>query len=173
MRNKIAWLGVTLSAATLGSVAMGASLPFSQRVEQEIDRHQVAYADIRVAPDGNGVANYKWSNGQQIRGNNFYTYVALVTKDNKPVWTDKQMKGLDGSWGGHAREGEVQTSFHLSEEQQKAIDHVVMKSGAVNCGLEMIEFHCCDNGIETTFSTKKCQQPEAPKVSREPRHVVQ
>lgn len=172
MRNKITWLAAAFCLAAGGS-AMAANLPFSQHLEQEIDRHQVAYADVMIAPDGSGVANYKWSNGQQIRGNNFYTYLVLVTKDNKPVWTDKQMKGLDGSWGGHAREGEVKTSFHLSEEQLSAIDHVIMKSGTVNCGLEMIQFHCCDDGIEATFSTKKCQQPDVPKMGLQQRHIVQ
>jgi hypothetical protein len=67
-----------------------------------------------------------------------------------------QTKGIDGSWGGHAREGSVQVPFALTKEQMADFDHVEFKLGVMNCGMKLSSFHCCDNGIEVGVTTEKC-----------------
>jgi hypothetical protein len=72
------------------------------------------------------------------------------------TYSDKQTKGLDGSWGGHAREGHVTTKFSLDKAQMDNFDHVTLKMGVMNCGMKLTSFKCCDNGIEASFTTRKC-----------------
>jgi hypothetical protein len=75
------------------------------------------------------------------------------------VWSNKQTKGIDGSWWGSAREGSVTVRDSLTKEQMQAFDHVEFKLGVMNCGMQLTSFKCCDNGIEASFSTKKCDVP--------------
>jgi hypothetical protein len=140
------------------SQAAAVEYPYKLHLEQNIDTHQVGWIDLRIDGQGHGNLTDSWSNGKKTSGNTFYAIVALVGKDGKAVWTDKQTKGLDGSLGGHAREGHVQVSFKLNQNQLAAFDHVALKVGTMNCGMELTSFKCCDHGIEVEFTTKKCVQ---------------
>jgi hypothetical protein len=138
---------------------------FSAHREQEIDQSQFGYVDISINPSGKGTVRYKWSNGKRLAGNNFYSIVALVGKDNKPIWSDKQVKGLDGSMGGKARQGEVTAQISIDPAQVLQITNVLFKTGVENCGYEVTGFKCCDNGLEIEGKQKKCEQPNVPKAS--------
>jgi hypothetical protein len=144
------------------SSAHAVTYPYRLHQEQNIDTHQVGWIDLTIDAQGHGSLTDSWSNGKQISGNTFYAIVVLVGKDGKVIYSDKQTKGLDGSFGGHAREGQVATNFTLTKEQLDEFDHVALKMGAMNCGMELSSFHCCDNGIEVGFSTRKCDAPAVP-----------
>jgi hypothetical protein len=140
-----------------------ASYPCSSHIEQPIDKHQVGWIDLTIDGQGHATLTHWWSNGKQWSGNTFYSIVVLVDKDGKPIYHDWQTKGIDGSGGGHARKGFVTTTFTLTKEQSQQFDHVLLKMGAKNCGIELTSFHCCDHGIEVTFSDKKdCGAPRLP-----------
>jgi len=145
--------------------AFAVDYPFKFFQEQNIDTHQVGHVRIEIDSNGHGTLEDFWSNGKQLSGNTFYAIVALASKSGDVVWANKQTKGLDGSFGGHAREGSVNTGFQLTKEQMAAVDHVVFKLGTVNCGMELTEFHCCNNGIDASFSTKKCDVPTTPRAT--------
>jgi len=139
------------------------ALAFTHHQEQNIDNHQVGWIDIAIDPDGHGTLTHSWSNGKQIAGNTFYSVVALVRKDGTVIYSDKQEKGIDGSWFGSAREGHVTTNFTLKKDDLDAIDHVLHKMGAMNCGVQLSSFKCCDNGIDLGFSTRPCS--DVPKTA--------
>jgi hypothetical protein len=149
------------------SSAHAVTYPYKLHEEQNIDTHQVRWIDLTIDAQGHGVLIDSWSNGKQTSGNTFYAIVVLVGKDGRVIYSDKQTKGLDGSAGGHAREGHVTTNFILSKQQLEDFDRVALKMGAMNCGMELSSFHCCDNGIEVGFSTRKCNVPAAPSRSHE------
>lgn len=69
-----------------------------------------------------------------------------------------QWKGLNGSGGGHAREGVVNDTFALAPDQLALFDHVDFRFGTKNCGFSMVGLHLKegdkDNGV--TFSTIEC-----------------
>jgi hypothetical protein len=130
--------------------------PYKIHLEQNIDTHQVGWIDLTIDSQGHASLTDSWSNGKHTSGNTFYAIVVLVGKDGKPIRSDKQTKGLDGSWGGHAREGHVTTTFILDEAQRENFDHIALKMGVMNCGMELTSFKCCDHGIEASFSTRKC-----------------
>jgi hypothetical protein len=155
-------LTAVLALALLGRPAFAVDYPFKFFQEQNIDTHQVGHVKIDIDGEGKGVLEDFWSNGKQLSGNTFYAIVVLASKDGQVIWSNKQTKGLDGSFGGHAREGAVATNFQLTQEQMALIDHVVFKLGTMNCGMELTEFHCCGNGIEAAFSTRKCDVPATP-----------
>jgi hypothetical protein len=155
-------LSVVAALAFLSRPALAVEYPFQFFQEQNVDTHQVGHVKVNIDGDGNGSLEDFWSNGKQISGNTFYAIVVLVSKSGEPIWANKQTKGLDGSFGGHAREGSVTTQFRLTKEQMALVDHVSFKLGTTNCGTELTEFHCCGNGIEASFSTKKCEMPSMP-----------
>jgi len=167
VRRHLSVLGLSVLSGLvlLGRPVLAVEYPFRFFQEQNIDTHQVGHVKVDIDADGNGVLEDFWSNGKQISGNTFYAIVVLVSKNGEVVWANKQTKGLDGSFGGHAREGTVTTKFQLTKEQMASVDHVAFKLGATNCGMELTEFHCCNNGIEASFSTRKCDVPAVPRAS--------
>jgi hypothetical protein len=148
-------LFVTISATPIYAV----SYPFSYQQEQNIDKHQVGRIYLSIDAQGAGTLTHEWSNGTRTSGNTFYSVVVLVGKNGKPIYSDKQTKGLDGSWGGRAKEGAVTTNFKLNQDQMMELDHVTFKMGAMNCGMELASFRCCNKGIEFEFTTHKCGRP--------------
>jgi hypothetical protein len=152
-------------AAVVGSTCAchAVDYPYKLHQEQNIDTHQVGWVDLTIDPQGNGSLIDGWSNGKHTSGNTFYAIVVLVGKDGKVVWSNKQTKGLDGSWGGHARRGYASANFTLSKEQMEMFDHVALKMGAMNCGMDLSSFSCCDHGIDVGFSSKKCNVPATPR----------
>ncbi len=142
--------------------AHAVEFPFRHHQEQNIDKHQVGYVDIVIDAEGRGTVTYKWSNGKQWSGNTFYSVVVFLDKKGDIVYSDRQTKGLDGSFGGRAREGSVATPFTLSKEQMAAFDHVAVKMGAENCSLVIEAVKCCDKGLEVELKTQQCKQPERP-----------
>jgi hypothetical protein len=148
----------TILAVTSSSFAM--DYPFSFSREQNIDVHQVGHVRFTIDPRGHLTGEDFWSNGKKTSGNTFYAIVVLVDKDGKSIWSNQQTKGLDGSWTGHAREGRVSLDYQLSRDQMNAFDHAEVKLGVMNCGWELTEFHCCNNGIEATFTERKCNVPK-------------
>lgn len=167
VRRSLGVLGLSLLSGLVLSVhpALSIEYPFRFFQEQNIDTHQVGHVKVDIDGDGNGILEDFWSNGKQMSGNTFYAIVLLVSKNGDVVWANKQTKGLDGSFGGHAREGSVTTNFKLSKEQMASVDHLAFKLGTTNCGMELTEFHCCNNGIEASFSTRKCDVPAVPRAS--------
>jgi hypothetical protein len=122
--------------AVTGAALATPPLPYRLHREQNIDNHQVGYLDVVVNPDGSGVVVAKFSNGKQYAGNTFAVESALMNANKMPLMVFRQTKGLDGSWGGHAREGEVTIPFKLTPEQLQAFDHVeVGPMRALNDGI--------------------------------------
>jgi len=148
-------------SATAATAAV--SYPYKEHKEQNIDDHQVGAIDLAIDSQGHGTLHHFWSNGKQIAGNNFYSVVALRAKDGRVIWSDKQVKGLDGSGGGHAREGEVTITFSLTKDQMDEFDHYDFKMGAQNCGIDLTSVRFTDNGIELGFGTCKVEEPKAPR----------
>jgi hypothetical protein len=145
-------------APMTASISGAVTYPYKLHQEQNIDTGQVGWIDFSIDARGHASLTDSWSNGKRTSGNTFYAIVVLVDKDGKAIHSDKQTKGLDGSWGGHARQGHVATGFTLNSEQMGNFDHVALKMGVMNCGMEMTSFKCCDHGIEASFSTKKCER---------------
>ena len=152
---RVTSLALIITAITV-SISGAVTFPYKAHQEQNIDTHQVGWIDLTIDAQGHATLTDSWSNGKQTSGNTFYAIVVLVGKDGKVIHSDKQTRGLDGSWGGHAREGHVTTTFSLDKAQTDNFDHIVLKMGVMNCGMELTSFKCCDNGVEATFSTKKC-----------------
>jgi hypothetical protein len=150
---------VGLPAFPAGAV----TYPYKLHQEQNIDTHQVGWIDLTIDAQGHGNLIYSWSNGKQTSGNTFYGIVAFWDKNGKVVYSNKQTKGLDGSWGGHAREGHVTTSFTLDKQQLADVDHVGLKMGAMNCGMELSSIQFKDNGIDVGFTGRKCNVPGVPR----------
>jgi hypothetical protein len=134
-------------------------LPYSAHREQNIDNHQVGYVDLTVNENGNATLTAKFSNGKQWSGNNFYAITALRAKDGGVLRAVLQEKGLDGSFGGRAREGSDTQTFTLTKDQLAALDHIDVQMGVRNCGTEIIEMHGLN---DVTFSVRKCAEPAAP-----------
>jgi hypothetical protein len=166
LARKISVLTVGVISFAICPTLHAAQYPFQFFQEQNIDNHQVGHVKIDIDDQGTGKLEGFWSNGQKINGNTFYAIVALADKDRNVIWSDKETKGLDGSWFGHAREGTVTKDFTLNKDQMNALDHVVFKLGVLNCGLELKEFHCCNNGIEVALGTKKCEGSDTPSPPR-------
>jgi hypothetical protein len=122
-RFGIACIGV---CTAIGS-AYAVTYPYKLRMEQNIDSHQVGWLDLTIDAHGRSNLTDSWSNGKRTSGNTFYAIVVLVGKDGKVLYSDKETMGLDGSWGGRAREGHVTTNFTLTKEQMNEFDHVVLK----------------------------------------------
>ena len=167
---RIVPLAALLAIGSVGATS-AATFPYQLHQEQNIDSHQVGWIDLTIDAQGRGSLTQSWSNGKQTSGNTFYGIVVLRGKDGRVLYADKQTKGLDGSWGGHAREGHVTTGFTLNSEQMAELDHVDLKMGTMNCGMELTSVQFKDNGVEMGFSSKRCDVPNAP-PSMMPRHQV-
>jgi hypothetical protein len=154
-------LAVAIALATFAvTPSLAMTYPYHLHQEQNIDDHQVGWIDLDINSNGTGLLTASFSNGKQIAGNNFYSIAVLRRKDgtiiDHPIL---QEKGLDGSWGGHAREGHVTNTLTLNAEQLASFDHVELKMGVRNCGMTVVEMH---NLNDWTFSTQKCDPPAAP-----------
>jgi hypothetical protein len=160
------FVGAALSAFLTANFALAVEpgKPFHWGTEQNIDHHQVGHVIIDIDANGNGRVEHFWSNGKQWSGNTFYSVVALYDAQNQLVWADKQTKGLDGSGGGHAREGSVVTTFKLSPEDLVRIDpkRVYLKMGARYSGVVIKSFKCCDKGLEIEFEAERSSEPDKP-----------
>jgi hypothetical protein len=145
--------------------ACALTYPLTYHAEQNIDEHQAGWIDISIDENGNGALKDSWSNGKQVAGNTFYAIVAFRATDGSVIWSDKEEKGLDPSWWGHAREGNVTKNFSLNKEQMASLDHFDLKMGAMNCGLELSSVKFTDDGIDLGFTTRPCGVPSTPKAS--------
>lgn len=116
------------------------AFPYHYQAQQNIDRHQIGYLDVVVDGGGHGVVTTKFSNGQQIRGNTFASATGFYAHNGKPFLIVVETKGLDGSLGGHAREGTVSRPVQLSPEQLKAFDHARLIGMRALCN--GIDFKC-------------------------------
>jgi hypothetical protein len=171
MRNKIAWLAASLAVLSASS-ALAVTTPLDTQLEQTLDPQQVGDVQVAIGPDGKGSVTYTWSSEKIISGSKFYSVLVLVDKHNKPIWSDKQVKGLRGSsgWGDHTEERSATTSFSITPAQAAAIHHILFEAGTADCGsAEMISYHCCDKGLDVTMDTQKCEGPSAARLGREPR----
>ncbi|TCM65754.1 hypothetical protein [Rhizobium sp. BK068] len=121
---------------TIATSAFAIDFPFRFHHEQEIDRHQIGYVDVVIAPDGAGSVTTKFSNGKQFAGNTFAAETALLDNNQQAILVFRLVKGLDGSWGGHAREGSATSTFKLTAEQMARFNHVeVGQMRALNDGI--------------------------------------
>jgi hypothetical protein len=156
-------MGLAISASSFA-----ATYPYKTHIEQNIDNHQVGWIDLDIAATGEVAVTASFSNGKQWSGNNFYSITRFRGKDGTLIKSVLQEKGLDGSGGGHAREGRVTNNFAFTSEQLANFDHVELQMGVRNCGMELIEMH---NLNDWTFRTKKCEEPAAaaPSLRRESR----
>jgi hypothetical protein len=126
------------------------AFPYRYHTEQNIDNHQVGFVDVVVNGDGSGTVTARFSNGKQLAGNTFAAETVFAAADGVPLLSVRQTKGLDGSWGGHAREGSVINPIHLNPEQLRLFDHVeVQRMRALNDGIEGIDW----NKVWLVFST--------------------
>jgi hypothetical protein len=152
---KTSLLAISL-VAVKASLSGAVPYPFNVHQEQNIDVRQVGSVDLTIDAQGNGSLTHTWSNGKRASGNTFYSVVVFVSSDGRVLYSDKQTKGIDGSWAGRAREGHVTTKFTLTKEQMDQFDHIALRMGAMNCGMELSSFKCCDHGLEVGFTTRKC-----------------
>jgi hypothetical protein len=147
-----------LVGLALSSLVFGATFPFHQHGEQNIDTHQVGYSDVTITDKGVVTINTKFSNGKKFSGNNFYAVTNFHYAKNNVMAAFVQWKGLDGSGGGHARQGAVNDTFTLAPDKLALFDHVSFRFGTKNCGFGMVGLHLKegdkDNGV--TFSTIEC-----------------
>jgi hypothetical protein len=159
---------ISSTAAVMAEPSKAASFPFPYHNEQNIDQHQVGYVDVVIQPDGSGSVTTKWSNGKQWAGNNFYSVVYFIGNDKKPMTYVSQQKGIDGSWGGHAREASETNQFKLSQEQLAAFDHIEWRVGALRCGMK---FDSINSNGEIVFKEAPCDAPRELKMPSHRRDV--
>jgi hypothetical protein len=150
--------GLAAAALVISGSSFAATYPYKTHIEQNIDNHQVGWIDLDIAPTGEVALSATFFNGKQWSGNNFYSITRFRGKDGTLIKSVLQEKGLDGSGGGHAREGRVTNNFGFTSEQLANFDHVELQMGVRNCGMELIEMH---NLNDWTFRTKKCEEPAA------------
>lgn len=158
-------IGVIAFALASIPVSAGAAImtPHKFHVEQNIDKHQVGYIDGTIAESGKVSLTAKFSNGKQWAGNNFYSITRFVGKNGEVLHAVIQEKGLDGSFGGRAREGSVSNEFVLSSNQLENLDRIDVRMGVRNCGLKLIEMH---DLTDWTFTVKECEGAPMKAVER-------
>ncbi|WP_141103963.1 hypothetical protein [Rhizobium sp. R634] len=125
--------------------------------ERNIDTHQVGYGDVSLAPSGLATITATFSNGKKIAGNKFYAVTGFFDRDDRLIFSYVQWKGLNGSFGGKAREGSVTDRVQLSPAEVRRLCRIKFRFGTRDCGLELISFK--KNTL--TFSTAECRN--APK----------
>jgi hypothetical protein len=152
---------VVVTAAT-PLTGLATTYPYRTHIEQNIDHHQVGWIDVAIEATGKVSITAVFSNGKQFAGNNFYSIATFLGKDGAVLHSVLQEKGLDGSWGGRAREGRVTSEFTLSPEKLADFNRIALKMGTRNCGLKVVEMH---NLNDWTFSTDKCAVPDVPRPS--------
>jgi hypothetical protein len=64
-----------------------------------------------------GAITANFSNGQQLRGNNFAAETALLDATGNLLLVTRQRKGHDGSFGGPARVRQVTNAFGLTPKK--------------------------------------------------------
>jgi hypothetical protein len=151
---------ITMSVASASVKAVAPlSFPYKNHIEQNIDHHQVGWIDIKIDQSGKGRLVTSFSNGKQIAGNEFWGLTTLHDANGKPVKKFLAEKGLDGSWGGHAREGHVEKRFQLTPDEMARVHRVTIKMGVRNCGFHVVGGYIGgdkENYLE--FSTRKCAE---------------
>jgi hypothetical protein len=131
--NRFSFFGLALlfAAALLGGTgeASAVGLPYKFHDEQRIDRRQYGYTDVTV--DRAGVATFttKFSNGKQWDGDHFFARIVLRDAAGRPVAAVEQKKGLNGSFGGKAREGSVTNKLRLTPGQWARVRSVKVEMG--------------------------------------------
>lgn len=136
--------------------AYAVTFPYTAKKEQNIDTHQVGTGTVSLTADGTMKINYHFSNGKKIAGNNFYGVTYLQDANNKVFGYFVQWKGLNGSGGGRAKEGDVGGVYKLTPAQLARFDHVSFRLGAKNCGLRVTDFHFVDKGFEIGMDEAEC-----------------
>lgn len=139
MMNKLLAVASIASMTALGSVDASAEVAFPYRahIEQNIDHHQVGYVDVYLTQSGAGTVDVKFSNGKQWAGNTFAAETTFVGKDGRRLAVVRQTKGLDGSFGGRAREGNVHNDIQLSADEVAQFDHVETRMRALGDGITL------------------------------------
>ena len=137
---------------------LGAQLPYNWHIEQNIDQHQIGYLKVSIDSSNRVTLVSKFSNGQKVSGNNFYSIVKFVSHGGKTLKVVILQKGLDASVFGHAREGTVTDTFLMNSRDVSDLDHIETKFGVRNCGLELTDLYFNSNGLNLGFGTKKCAQ---------------
>ncbi|MGO6692504.1 hypothetical protein ACCS54_18915 [Rhizobium johnstonii] len=127
--------------ASLTMPALAVTYPYHAKGEQNIDTHQVGYGDVLLTADGIMKVHSKFSNGKRIAGNNFYAVTSMHNAAGGVIGYFVQWKGLNGSGGGRAVEGDVNDSFKLNATQLAQFDHVSFRFGAKNCGIRITGLH--------------------------------
>lgn len=93
-----------------GAVSVtSADLRFTARIHREgqKDNRQYCGTDFVIATDGAWSATTQFSNGKKIDGDHFAAVMTLRDQGGKPLIVTKQVAGVDGSFGGRARERTV------------------------------------------------------------------
>jgi hypothetical protein len=160
LKNGVLCGTALLAAVAIPQTALATTYPYRTHIEQNIDHHQSGWIDVVIDETGKVSITAGFSNGKQFAGNNFYSIATLLAKDGSVLHSVLQEKGLDGSWGGHARESRVTNEFTLTPEKLANFDRIALKMGTRNCGMKVIEMH---NLTDWTFSTDKCVVPEVPR----------
>jgi hypothetical protein len=112
-------------------------LPYRSHVEQNIDNHQVGYVDTYIGTDGRGTVTVMFSNGKQWAGNTFAATTRFIANDGTVLLTVYQVKGLDGSYMGRAREGTVTNAIELSPDDVARFRALDVKLVALNDGVDV------------------------------------
>ena len=77
---------------------------FEQQSSGEYAAHQLGYSDVKVYGSGRIDVWVKFSNGSRFDGDNFQMVLQLLDANNNTVVAIKEGAGVDGSFGGSARE---------------------------------------------------------------------
>ena len=157
MSTLLAKIALILPALWVGSAA-AVPLPFSAHGEQNIDTHQIGFSDVTVSQGGLASIVTRFSNGKKISGNNFFAVTYFRDSKGGTLAAFVQWKGLNASFGGHAREATVSDKVQLEPSMVLRLDHVDFRFGVKNCGFQMTGLVLADgdpnNGA--TFSTVEC-----------------
>lgn len=120
----VAFMSLNAFAAEDGNRCKAFKIPFRCHQEVAIDRRQYGYTDIDVSKNRYWKINTKFSNGKQVDGDNFLAVTSFYDADGKVIISIKQKKGLNGSGGGKATEGEVDSSGRFSQAQLNRVKRV-------------------------------------------------
>lgn len=127
----------TLGMATFHARAL--DLPYQLVDEGRLDNHQFIWNRVTVDQTGLATLEAKFSNGKQLDGDHFFSWVHFVNSAGKSVVVVKQAKGIDSSWGGKGREAWETNQFRMSPAEWREIVRVdIFRNKVSNCNDEEI-----------------------------------
>ena len=118
---------IVMMCITLSAQAV--NLPYSKHFEAKIDKKQYGYTDISINSDGKVTVNTMFSNGKRQDGDTFYAMTLFKDAKGQIVGSVFQVKGVNASGGGKAREARDVYRFKLNSKRAVDITSVTVSYG--------------------------------------------